>query len=152
MILDGLLTFTGTSNGASGGISSGGQTDIPTTCTQASSIVIDLGLVGIPASISGGGGGGARDIGIGDDPAMKLSVIKTTALTAGCTLQLQLQGAIDNGSGAVGTATTMWTSPAYTAAQCAAGAQLANIDVPRMIPNQGIPRFLLLNFITTSTN
>ena len=42
MILDNLLTFTGTSNGATGGITSGAQTDAPTTGTQAASNIIDL--------------------------------------------------------------------------------------------------------------
>lgn len=154
MILDGLLTFTGSSNGASGGIVSGPQTDSPTTGTQNASNVIDLGVrSGVPASISGGGGGGARDIGVGDDPSLKLSAIVTTAFASGTSLALILAGAPDNGSGAEGTYTTMWQSPAAVVeASLVAGAQLANIDVPRMIAGQPLPRFLRLSFVTVGTH
>lgn len=149
MILDNLLTFTGTSNGATGGITAGAQTDLPTTGTQAASNIIDLGVSGLP---SGANGGGARDIGVGDDPSLKLSVLVTTAITGGTSLQLQLQGAPDNGSGAPGAYTTMWTSSAIAEASLVAGAQLANVDVPRVVFGQPIPRFLKLNFISVGTH
>lgn len=149
MILDNLLTFTGTSNGATGGITTGPQLDKPTTGTQAASNVIDLGLAGLPTSANGGG---ARDIGIGDYPAMKLSAIVVTAFTGGTSLQLQLQGAPDNGSGAIGSLTTMWTSAAIAEASLVAGAQLANVDMPRAVFAQVLPRFLQLNFISVGTH
>ena len=149
MILDNLLTFTGTSNGATGGITSGAQTDAPTTGTQAASNMIDLGVSGLPASASGGG---ARDIGVGDDPSLKLSVMVIAAFTVGTSLQLQLQGAPDNGSGAPGSYTIMWTSAAIAEASLVAGAQLANINVPRVVFGQAIPRFLKLNFISVGTH
>lgn len=149
MILDNLLTFTGTSNGATGGITAGAQTDLPTTGTQAASNIIDLGVSGLPTSANGGG---ARDIGVGDDPALKLSAIVVTAITGGTSLQLQLQGAPDNGSGAPGSYTTMWTSAAIAEASLVAGAQLANIDVPRVVYGQVPPRFLKLNFISVGTH
>ncbi len=149
MILDSLLTFTGTSNGATGGITADAQTDLPTTGTQAASNIIDLGLAGIPSYANGGG---ARDIGVGDDPSLKLSAIVVTAITGGTSLQLQLQGAPDNGSGAPGSYTTMWTSAAIAEASLVAGAQLANIDVPRVVFGQALPRFLKLNFISVGTH
>jgi hypothetical protein len=150
MILDNLLLFTGTSNGATGGITASAYADLPTTGTQAASNIVDLGVVlGIPSYANGGG---ARDIGVGDDPAMKLSAIVTTAITGGTDLILQLTGCIDDGSGGVGTATTMWTSPTFLEAALVAGAQLANIDVPRVISGQALPRFLKLNFISTGTH
>ena len=149
MILDGLLTFTGTSNGATGGITSGAQTDAPTTGTQAASNIIDLGLNGLPGSANGGG---ARDLGVGDDPALKLSAMVIAAFTGGTSLQLQLQGAPDNGSGAPGSYTTMWTSAAIAEASLVAGAQLANIDVPRVVFGQAIPRYLKLNFISVGSH
>ena len=126
MILDNLLTFTGTSNGATGGVTSGAQTDAPTTGTQYASNIIDLGLSGLPTSANGGG---ARDIGVGDDPSLKLSAIVTTTFTGGTNMYLVLAGAPDNGSGAPGSYTTMWTSPTYLEASLVAGAQLANIDL-----------------------
>lgn len=148
MILDFNLTFTGLPAG--GGISiTGTNQDKPTTGTQAASNVIDLGLNGIPTSASGGG---ARDIGIGDYPAMKLSAMVITTFTGGTSLQLQLQGAPDNGSGGVGALTTMWTSAAIAEASLVAGAQIANVDMPRAVFAQVLPRFLQLNFISVGTH
>ena len=50
-IIDGLMLFTGTSNGASGGITLGSNTDAPTTGTQTASNIIDLGITsGVPTS------------------------------------------------------------------------------------------------------
>lgn len=151
MILDGLLTFTGTSQGASGGIASGPQTDLPTTGTQDASNIIDLGVLnGLPASAVNGGG--ARDLGIGDNRALKLSAILTVAMSAGTTITLELQGAPDAGSNTPGSYTVMWTSPAYAAANIPAGSQLANVDLPRVLAEQPLPRYLKLTFVTTSTN
>lgn len=150
MILDGLLTFTGTSNGATGGITSGAQTDAPTTGTQVASNILDLGVdSGVPSSANGGG---ARDIGVGDDPMLKLSAIVIAAFTGGTSLQLELSGAPDNGSGAPGSYTVMWLSAAFAEANLIAGAQLANIDVPRVIFGQVLPRFLRLRFISVGTH
>lgn len=151
MILDGLLTFTGQSNGATGGISQPGQVDKPTTGTQVASNIIDLGVLsGIPASASGGG---ARDIGTGDDPSLKLSAIVTTAFAGGTSLGLLLSGAPDNGSGAPGSYTVMWQSPAVVVeANLTAGLQLANIDVPRPAPGQVMPRYLQLSFVSVGTH
>ena len=70
--------------------------------TQVSTNVIDLGIAsGIPSSANGGG---ARDMGIGDDPALKLFAQVTTLFTSGGagTLAISLQGAPDNGFGAPG--------------------------------------------------
>jgi len=149
MILDGLLTFTGTSNGASGGITSGAQTDSPTTGTQVASNILDLGVTsGVPSSANGGG---ARDIGVGDDPMLKLSATVTTTFTGGTSLQFELDGAPDNGSGAPGSYTIMWQSQAIAEAQLIPG-QMINVDVPRVVPGQPLPRFLRLRFITVGTH
>jgi hypothetical protein len=142
MILDGLLVFTGPS----------GTGDLPTTGTQNSSNVLDLGLVGLPASISGGGGGGARDIGIGDDPAMKLLVQVLTAFTGGTSLQVALQGAPDSGTGTPGAYTTMLTGPAVVEANLIAGSRILDDDMPRPVPGQAIPRYLRLSYITVGTH
>lgn len=150
MILDGLLTFTGTSNGASGGITAGLQVDSPTTGTQFSSNVIDLGVIsGVPGSAAGGG---ARDIGIGDNSSLALSAITPVAFTGGTSMQLILQGAPDNGAGAPGTYFNMWSSNVYTEAQMAAGIQLANVDVPRVIAGQALPRFLRMSYVSVGTH
>lgn len=150
MILDALLTFTGTGNGATGGITSGQWVDSPTTGTQVASNILDLGVTsGVPSSANGGG---ARDLGIGDDPSLKLSAITTVAFTGGTSLQLDLSGAPDNGSGAPGAYTVMWTGPTVAEAALVAGAQLANIDIPRVVWEQVLPRFLRLRFISVGTH
>jgi len=150
MILDGLLMFTGTAQGATAGITSGAETDAPTTGTQVASNILDLGVTsGIPSSANGGG---ARDIGVGDKPALKLLAAVTVAFTVGTSLQLELSGAPDNGSGAPGTYTVMWTSPAVLEAALIVGANLANVDVPRTVVGQVPPRFLRLRFITVGAH
>jgi hypothetical protein len=144
MILDALLTFSGGLGGAAG------YADSPTTGTQNSSNVIDLGIIdGIPTSANGGG---ARDLGIGDNPALELSAIVTIAFSGGTSLQLELQGAPDNGSGAPGSYTTMWQGEAVTTANLDAGQQLANITVPRPVPGQAMPRFLRMRYVTVGTH
>lgn len=132
MILDAFLQFD---NAVSLAIAAG---------TQASTNVIDLGITsGIPTSANGGG---ARDIGIGDDPAMKLLVQVSTTFTSGgaATLVVALQGAIDNGSGAPAAFSTWWSSPAYALATLVAGARLYDMDMPRPPDGIAVPRFLRL--------
>lgn len=144
MILDKLLTFSG------GLANTTDNLDSPTTGTQVASNIIDLGVTsGVPSSANGGG---ARDIGTGDDPSLKLSAIITTAFASGTSLQLELSGAPDNGSGLPGSYTVMWLGPAVIEANLLAGMQLANIDVPRPAPVQPLPRFLRLRYITVGTH
>src|SRR5215813_4954309 len=98
MILDSFLQFTGFP--ATGGIVvTGTNYDLPTTGTQNSSNILDLHMSGIPvlANLQG-----ARDLGVGDNPALKMLVQVVTAITGGTSLQVVLQGAPDNGSGAPG--------------------------------------------------
>lgn len=141
MILDALNSFT--NSPAAGG-------DSPTTGTQASTNVIDLGInSGIPSSANGGG---ARDIGIGDNPALKLVVTVITVFAGGTSLQIALQGAIDNLSGAPDTFNTWWTSPAVAEASLVAGARLFDMDMPRPPQGLAIPRFIRLAYITVGTH
>lgn len=136
MILDALLQFD---NAASLAIAAG---------TQASTNVIDFGLGTStnPAIPSNANGGGARDMGIGDDPALKLLVQVSTTFTSGGagTLSVAIQGAPDNGSGAPGSYTTWWTSPTYALATLVAGARLLNMDFPRPPAGVAVPRFVRL--------
>ena len=141
MILDGLLVFTGPS----------GTGDLPTTGTQNSTNVLDLGITGgLPASAVNAGG--ARDIGIGDDPAMKLLVQVITAFAGGTSLQVAIQGAPDAGSNAPGAYTTMLSGPVVTEANLIAGARILDDDMPRPVPGQAIPRYLRLSYITVGTH
>ena len=138
MIIDGALQFTGTA-----GVP--GSPDSPTTGTQQSTNVIDLV--------------NARDLGIGDDPAIKLLVQIMTTFTGGTSLEVQLQGAPDNGSGSPGTYTTMWDSTAILEADLLQGRYISNVDLPRIwLPSplqpgkQVLPRFLRLQWISVGTH
>ena len=135
MILDGLLQFDQAFNGA---LAVG---------TYNSTNVIDLGVLsGVPSSANGGG---ARDLGIGDDPALKIFSIVTTAFTSGGsgTLGLILQGAPDNGSGGIGSWSTFWTGPVLALTALVAGAELANIDMPKTPAGVAVPRFLRMQYV-----
>ena len=148
MILDGFLQFTGFP--ATGGIVvTGTNYDLPTTGTQNSSNIIDLHMAGIPvlANLQG-----ARDMGIGDNPALKLLVQVITTFGGGTSLQIFIEGAVDNGSGAPGTWDDWWTSPVYTEAQLVAGARLYDMDMPRPPQGKAIPRFLRLGYESAGTH
>lgn len=138
MILDGLLQFHSPAGG-----------DTPTTGSQVSGNSLDLGLSGLPTS---SGGGGARDIGIGDDPAMKLLVLVATAFASGTSLQVNIQGAPDNGSGAAGSFTVMASGPVVAEASLIVGARLFDDDMPRPAPGQPLPRFIQLGYVTVGTH
>ena len=139
MILDRLLTFTGTAGSGTA------ITDSPTTGATESTNVIDWHIAGLPVLASGDG---ARDMGIGDNPALKLLVQVTTTFTSGGagTLSVALQGAQDNGSGAPGSYTTWWLSPTYALATLVAGARLYDMDFPRPPAGVAIPRFVRMLF------
>lgn len=149
MILDNLLLFTGTSNGTTGGITAGSYTDLPTTGTQNSTNVLDLHMAGIPSLVNGQG---ARDIGIGDDPAIKILVVVTTAITGGTSLQVILQGATDNGSGAAAAFSNWWVSPVYAEATLVQGARLMDMDMPRPPAGIAFPRFLRMGYVSVGTH
>lgn len=115
--------------------------------TYDSTNIIDLGITsGIPTSANGGG---ARDLGIGDDPALKLLVMVTTTFTSGGagTLAVQLTGAIDNGAGAPAAFSVWWLSPTYALATLVAGERLYDMDLPRPPAGIAIPRFLKMQYI-----
>ena len=138
MILDSLLQFDAAANLAQA------------VGTYNSANTIDLGVIsGIPSSASGGG---ARDIGIGDDPALKLLVQVITTFTSGGagTLVVQLAGAIDNGAGAPAAFSVWWASPAYALATLVQGARLMDMDMPRPPAGIAIPRYLRLNYVIGS--
>jgi|SRR5215472_4413188 len=155
MIIDAFFMFTG---GSAAPGNNDGKTDSPTTGTQTSSLQIDLGVgannttsVGIPALTAGGG---ARDMGIGDDPALKLLVDVEVAFTGGTSLGINLQGAPESGTTTQtpGAFTTMYTGPVVLEASLIIGARLADIDLPRPIPGQAIPRYLQLQYANAGTH
>ena len=131
MIEDGALQFTGTPGVA-------GAVDTPTTGTQQSTNVIDLV--------------NARDMGIGDNPAIKLLCTVKTGFTGGTSLQVQFQGAPDSGSGTPGTFTTYAESAAILEADLIAGRYLLPIDVPRPPPGAPLPRYYRLQYVSAGTH
>ena len=113
---------------------------------NVSTNIIDLGEVsGIPSSAQGGG---ARDIGIGDDPAMKILVQVTAAFNAPLTtLQATIQGAPDNGSGAPGAFVNWYSDAAPVAvANLTVGMRLLDMDMPRPAAGAPVPRYLQLSY------
>jgi hypothetical protein len=140
MILDALLQFSAAQNLAQ------------VAGTYPSTNIIDLGGPQLPASATSPETIPIRDIGIGDDPALKLLVLVTTTFTSGggATLQVAIQGASDNGSGLPGSFTSWWTSPAYALATLVAGARLYDMDMPRPPAGIAIPRFLQLSYVIGS--
>lgn len=139
MILDGLLSFDGYPS------SSFSFAQAAATYTSANQIDLHM-TTGIPVLANNQG---ARDMGIGDDPALKMLVQVLTTCTSGgaATLQVALQGAQDNGAGAPGAFSTYWTSPVYALATLAQGARLYDMDLPRPPAGIGIPRFLRMQYI-----
>lgn len=137
MILDRLLQF------------SSAQDVSQAAGTYASTDVIDFG-VGTstsPAIPSNAQGGGVRDMGIGDNPALKFVVQMIEGLdSAGgtATLSVTIQGAPDDGTGSPGSYVSWWASPAYTEAQAVAGARLLDMDFPRPPQGKPVPRFVRL--------
>lgn len=148
MILDSQWLFTG----GSGGVGTGdGINDAPTTGTQFSSNIVDVGqLNGLPASAVGGGGG--RDLGIGDDPSLKLMVIVTVAFTVGTSLQVGIAGAPDAGSNTPGSYVTYGLGPVVAEASLIAGCRVADIDMPRTAPGAVPPRYYRLSYVSVGTH
>lgn len=96
--------------------------------TQASTNVLDLSQ--------------QRDMGIGDNPALKLAVQVVTAFstTNSGVLTVALQGSTNNSNW-----TTMLSSlAAITPGALTAGARLFDVDMPRPVPGQAVPRYLRL--------
>ena len=149
-IIDGLMLFTGTSNGASGGITLQAYTDAPTTGTQTASNIIDIGITSgaFPHLSQRSRRQRSR---IGDDPSMKLVATCPIAWVGGTSVQVEFAGAPDNGSGGQGSYTVMWLGPVIAVANLVIGAQLCNVDIPRVVWEQVLPRFLRMRFISVGT-
>ena len=128
MILDRNTMFDG---GATG-------TFVAITTTRDSTDIIDVGISGQI--------GNARDMGVGTDTY--LLVLSNRLFAGGTSVQVNFQGAPDNGSGAEGTYVTYAATPAITLAQLnAAPGLIFPIQLPR--PPYGglaLPRFYKLNY------
>ncbi len=127
------------------------------TATAASAGVIDLAGLGSGNTMTNIFGNAAvfgMDIGVGDvmgHPKLEVA-INTTFLTL-TSLNIQFQGAPDNGSGSPGTYVTYAESGVILAATLVAGAVVFKIDVPEVQPETGpLPRFLRLNYVVAGSN
>lgn len=120
MIIDGLLLF---------------DSNLALTSTQTSTNVIDLV--------------NARDVGVGDAPAMKLTVMSTVLFqSAGSsTLTITLQDSTDNS-----TYTTLAVSPAVAKAVMVAGARLWGVDIPALPAGRSLGRYLRLNYTVATAD
>jgi len=154
MILDALLQFTG----GTGGISNGdGRNDKPTTGAQVSSNILDLGIgttagSSLPPDVTTPFPQPGRDIGIGDDPAMKLLVQVTQAFATGTNMTVAFQGAPASGTpGTPGAFVTYATGPTVVTASLIVGARVLEIDWPRPSPGAVPPRYVQLQFTTTGS-
>lgn len=135
MIFDGNWQFSGTAGVA-------GSTDNVTTGTQFSTNVVDLGP-------------GNRDLGIGDDPAVKIAAVVINTFTGGTSLQVNLQGSTDNLVW-----TTMVFGPVIAEANLIPGTHLFDIDLARVAgalmekagASQALPRYLRLSYVTVGTH
>jgi len=114
---------------ATGGIGLSG-TSLAATTSSASANYIDLTV--------------ARDLGIGDDPALKVLCIVTTAFTASSTtgLNIQFQGSSDS---------TTWTTYVETGAitstaNLIVGNKIFAIDWPHRLVAAALPRYVRLNY------
>lgn len=146
MILDGQLLFT---SGAAAPYAQFGDT---ITASGNSSNIIDLHILAPPGVPVLASGQGARDIGIGDDPALKILVQCLTTFATGTSLIVALQGSPDNGSGAPAGFVTWYTSGTVALASLVAGARLMDMDMPRPPAGQPVPRFLQLNYTVGGSN
>lgn len=140
MILDGNLQFTGIAGvptvGSGTAQGTAGMGDDPMLAAVVNSNnTIDLL--------------NARDMGVGDDPALKLVCTVTVAGVGGTSMQIAVQGSIDNA-----TWITMATGPAIVTANLLVGTYLFATDLPRIAgpfpdhpgATQVLPRYLRLAY------
>lgn len=131
------------------------------TVTAPSTGVYDTAGVGVgqvAPDIAGIVGGAAakfgNDIGSGgpNASAPQLVAYVGTAFSAGgsATLQVELQSAVDNGSGGAGTWQTILQTDTYALATLIAGAKIADFPVPPQYPGTGFPRFYRLNYVVAT--
>jgi hypothetical protein len=159
MILDALTLFTGGPGGI-GTVPPGTSlriADLVTATGATSNNILDLAQgqtntnnVALPPSASTPNAQPIRDLGIGDDPAMKILVqaIGGAWAPGGATIAVALQGSPDSGTGTPAGFTTYYSSTAVSGTTIntagAGGARLMDMDMPRPPAGVAEPRFLQL--------
>lgn len=137
MILDALLQF------------SSAQTLAIAVGTTPSTNEIDfgLGVAANPQIPALSATANRRDMGIGTPLYLMVQIVAAATSGGAGTLQLALQGAPDDGTGAPGAYTTWWLSPAYALATLAAGTRLYDMAFPRPPAGVAMPRFVRMAYI-----
>lgn len=104
-------------------------TDQAVTATAASTDVIDMGV--------------AQDLGVGDDPALKVicQITETFTAAGAATLVAAIQGSVDNSAW-----TTMAQTGTIAVADLTVGRNILTIDLPSLIAGQALPRYLRMNY------
>lgn len=96
----------------------------------------------------------AREMGNADQtgatPKLLILCQQTFTAAGAGTLNIQIQSAPDNGSGAPGTWTTSAETSPLTLAQLVAGNHLFDIDLPHRAAGAAIPRFYRLNYVVAT--
>ena len=155
MILDAGLLFTGGSSGVAPPGTSLKTADNVTATGSTSSQFIDLAAGqgasnpantgALPPTQTSPNTQPFRDIGIGDDPALKILIQPIGPNWAGATsLSVSLQASPDNGAGIPAGFVTYYSSPAVTLANLNLGQRLMDMDFPRPPPGIAEPRFVQL--------
>jgi hypothetical protein len=104
------------------------------------------------ASFFGEDLGGGRGVGT---PTVEVYNVSTTAPTGATSLQVQLQGAPDNGGGTISglTFTPYIMSQVIPIASILAPRLVCAFDFPKRSPdNTGLPRFINLNYVVAGSN
>jgi len=125
--------------------------NVALTTTRVSTNVIDLQS---PSIISGQGttSNQGRDLNSGDGIQVpKLYVECLTTFTSGTSMNVQFQGAPDNGSGSPGSYSTFAETGVIPVANLFAGARIAEWDLPGAPTNYPIARFIQLNYVIVGT-
>lgn len=110
------------------------------TATAASTNTIDLGATGTPY----GGTALVRNVGHGNHVPLVVTVTQSFNTLTSLTISVET----DDNAG-FSSASTVWTSPAYTLAQLAAGAEYL---LPDAIPASVKERYVRLKYTVAGTN
>lgn len=132
------------------------SSDQAITVTAPSASIIDLAGVGAGNSMPNAFGTAdvfGQDIGIGDGASPpQLAVIVGTAFAAAgaATIQVQLEAAIDDGTGNPGTYQVLAETDAIAKSLLTAGRKIAEFTIPPRYPGQAFPRFYRLNYVVAT--
>jgi hypothetical protein len=143
MIMDALLLFDGSVNatGTLSGTTVNSGTTFTTGAATDSANIIDVSQIGSSSS------GRGWDVGIGDDPALKIAIEVMTAFAGvGASLQIELQTAPDSGSGTPGTWSVINMTPVIPVASLGVR-QISYLDI---VP--GVQKYLKLTYLVTGAN